>query len=173
MRVSRIGMRLDSGLFAQRLIARIADFAGDRQALVAPALADDGARAVALPTPSADHVGEVGVALALEDFACALRAAAGKASHHQLGVLGDDFFNNSGEVIVGLHLPRPFHEYDRHIEGAGGMTLRELALGADIEVNRAGIFAEGIVSLDGLLLFDWHRFLAKKIYHGAASAGTF
>jgi hypothetical protein len=52
------------------------------------------------------------------------------------------------------------------------MTLREFALGADIEVNRAGIFAEGVVGLGRLLLFDGHGFLAGKIYHGRASART-
>ena len=65
------------------------------------------------------------------------------------------------EVIVELHISRTLDEHDRDIYRAGRMSLREFALGADIEVNRARIFREGIVSIGGFLLFDWHAVLIE------------
>src|SRR5579872_819750 len=148
---------LEPGLAPQRLIAVLADLGGNRQSRIAPSCDHDLARGIPGATKTTTHVGEVGVACRLEQFACALRASTGKAADHQLLTRRKGLGHHVHEFAVELHLARPFDENHRHVDRAFGMALRELGFRAHVEIDRFRIALEYLVSLRWLDLANRHR----------------
>src|SRR5262249_10238425 len=115
----------------------------DREPGVAPARDDDAPELVARAAESATDVGDVRPSGLAQDRARTLRAAAHLAADdeprgpRQLALDGGD------EVRVRARLARRGVENEhRNVAGAGGMPGLELALRADVEVDRLGIAAE-------------------------------